>query len=104
MDAGHVTCFTSSVTELAGIVKTFMYFDNTEGILFYYRLDSFRKNNETDSDFARRLGVSRAVFNGWKNGSHLPKRKTFDRIMDTLDVMPVEFWSGCSTCSYNQDR
>lgn len=67
--------------------------------MFYHRLDSFRENNETDAEFARRLGVSRAVFNGWKNGSHLPKRKTFTRILDTLDVAEVEFWCRCNNCN-----
>ena len=67
--------------------------------MFYYRLDSFRKNNESDSDFARRLGVSRAVFNNWKNGSNLPKRKTFIRILDTLDLMEKEFWCDCDGCN-----
>lgn len=72
--------------------------------MFYERLRKFRKSGESDAAFARRLGVSRAVFLNWKTGRNKANNKMFMRIMDVLDVTPGEFWSGCPTCPYNPER
>ena len=66
--------------------------------MFYKRLNGHRQPNETDSAFARRLGVSRAVFLSWKKGKHLPKVENFKKIRQVLKIDEKQFWCDCQNC------
>ncbi len=51
---------------------------------FFDRIIVWKKEGETLTEFAKRLGVSKALLNSWK--THWPKWQTLDRCAAALGV------------------
>lgn len=61
--------------------------------MFYQKLNNFRLDNENDTQYAYRLGVSRQVFSLWKLGIHRPNRNKWNDIMTVLGITEEQFWT-----------
>ena len=72
--------------------------------MFYARLDAFRRDGETDSEFSQRLGITRQTFWQYKTGINRPKSHTMQKLCMALGVPEQQFWCGDCLCSTGKQK